>query len=351
MAFAASAVAAQPPASPTPFANLTASSATRALADAPKVRIANKLLSAMVLLPDAHKGFYRGVRFDWAGMISSLTFRGQEYYGLWFDRIDPSVRDYAFQGDQVAVGPNTAAMGPADAFDPAQPIGWADAPPGGTFLKIGVGLLLKPVDGAPYSSFKTYEWVDHGVWTVAARRDRVVFTHTVSDTGSGYGYVYRKELRFKAGEPVLEIRHSLKNTGARPIATTTFNHNFLTLGGSPSRPGLAVGAAFALTPTRPLRDVTEQVGPKLIYKRALAPEEVFSTPFAVGEAAPYDIEVRAPSGAGFQVKSDRPLASLALWSMRNTVCLEPFITLKAEPGQTTDWTFTYSYAGPANPKG
>jgi hypothetical protein len=299
-----------------------------------------------VLLPDPAKGFYRGVRFDWAGMIASLRYDGHELYGLWFDGIAPDVRDYAFRGDRIVASPNTAAVGPVDAYDPSQPLGWADAPPGGTFVKIGVGVLRKPADGAAYSSFKSYDLVDPGVWKVETKPDQVTFTQTMSDPVSGYGYVYRKTLRLLPGTPVLEIRHRLENTGARPIATTTFNHNFLTLGGSPVQPGLTVGAAFDLQPGKPLKDVARIDGRTLVYQRALEPEEVFSTPFAVGPqtGSTYDLSVRDGRGAGYRVQGDQPLSSLQLWSIRSIVAFEPFVTLKVEPKQTTTWTYRYSYA-------
>lgn len=320
--------------------------ARSALAAAPQVKIGNKALAATVLLPDPDKGFYRGTRFDWAGMIASLTYKGHEYYGLWFDGIAPDVRDYAFRGDQIVASPNTAAVGPTDAYDPTQPLGWADAAPGGTFVKIGVGVLRKPTDGANYSSFRAYELVDHGTWTVKAKADRVTFTQTVSDPASGYGYVYSKTLRLIAGHPALEIGHSLKNIGAKPISTTTFNHNFLTLGGAPTQAGLKVGATFDLQPGRPLRDVATVEGTVLTYQRALGDQEVFSTPLAVSTppSSAYDLFVRNAQGVGFSVRADRPLSSLQLWSIRSIVAFEPFLTLTAEPNQTVTWTFSYLYS-------
>jgi hypothetical protein len=41
--------------------------------------ISNGQLKATVYLPDAHSGFYRGTRFDWSGVISSLEFKGHNY--------------------------------------------------------------------------------------------------------------------------------------------------------------------------------------------------------------------------------------------------------------------------------
>ena len=334
----------QPPRPPEHAEGIT--SAAAALAAAPKLTITNGLIDATVLVPDHQKGFYKGVRFDLAGMVPSLKLRGQEFYGLWFDGIAPNLRDFVFQDGQIISAPNTAAVGPVDAYDTSDPPGWKAAAPGGVFLKIGVGLLRKPADGAAYNSFRNYEVVDPGKWTVQSRRDGVVFTHTLGAAGSDYAYVYRKELRLAAGKPVLEIRHSLKNTGSKPIESSTFNHNFFLLGGSPSKEGLAVSASFPLQPDKPLKDVAKLEGGKLVYARALGPQEVFSTGFTAAEGAAYDFGIHDARGVGYRAQADRPLSRIMLWSIRSTVSVEPYVALSAAPGQTTDWTFTYTYAAP-----
>jgi len=319
--------------------------AQAALTAAPQVKISNGVLTATILLPDKEKGFYRGVRFDWAGMLSSLTYGDQEYYGLWFDRIAGNVRDFIFHPTGIVASANTAALGPVDAYDPEGPPSWFEAAPGGTFLKIGVGVLRKPTDGAPYSSYAPYELVDGGTWTVTPSHDRVDFEQTVSDPASGYGYVYRKTVRLIPGKPAMEIAHSLKNIGSKPILTLSFNHNFLTFGGNPTAPGVSVSTPFDIIASRPLRDVAGISGASLTYRRALAGKESFSTPingFGSG-AGPYDVAVRNAAGAGFRAVSKTPMTSLQLWSIRSTVSAEPFVRLEARPGETIDWSYDYSY--------
>ena len=41
----------------------------------PSAEISNGRIRATILLPDAEKGYYRGTRFDWSGVISSLNGR------------------------------------------------------------------------------------------------------------------------------------------------------------------------------------------------------------------------------------------------------------------------------------
>jgi hypothetical protein len=47
--------------------------------DHPQAEISNGQIRAKLYLPDASKGFYRGTRFDWAGVVSSLEYKGHNY--------------------------------------------------------------------------------------------------------------------------------------------------------------------------------------------------------------------------------------------------------------------------------
>lgn len=337
-----------PAAPPPPPENVVPAAAT--LAAAPQAKISNGVVSAVVLLPTGANPFYRGTRFDHGGIVASLTYKGLEYYGLWFDATATNVRDYVFHEGKIVTSLNTGIMGPAEAFDVNEPPGWAEAGPDGRFLKIGVGMLRKPADGANYSSFRLYEVADPGRWTATPSRDAVAFTHTLSDTATGYGYIYRKTIRLVPGKPQMRIEHSLTNTGSKALATTMFNHNFLTLGGAPAREGFTVRVPYAIKSARPPKaDAARIEGDKVVYLRSLVDGEAVSTALdGFGPTAADNlITVTSPSGAGYSVQGDQPLASAALWSIRSNVSAEPFVTLKAEPGQTVSWSSTYTYVAAA----
>src|SRR4030095_8586330 len=80
----------------------------------PEATISNKQLRVKMYLPDPVSGFYKGARFDWSGIISSVEFAGHTFYGQWFSRIDPTVRDVSFKENDILVSVNTSAMGPAE---------------------------------------------------------------------------------------------------------------------------------------------------------------------------------------------------------------------------------------------
>ena len=73
--------------------------------DAPSVRIANGMIGAQIYLTDSAKGFYRGTRFDQSGVVGSLTFGSQDFYGPWFDHVSPDVLDFIFTPDGIIGGP------------------------------------------------------------------------------------------------------------------------------------------------------------------------------------------------------------------------------------------------------
>ncbi len=116
------------------------------LASSPHIDIGNGAIVARIAPPDLANGFYRGTRFDQAGVITSLKLNGREFYGPWFDRTAPEVLDYAYDATgAVVAGPDSATSGPIEEFAPLDftPIS------GSRFIKIGVGILAQP-DSQPY---------------------------------------------------------------------------------------------------------------------------------------------------------------------------------------------------------
>ena len=96
--------------------------------DFPGAEIASRDIRAKLYLPDAARGFYRGTRFDWSGVIHSLQYGGHDYYGPWFQKTDPKVHDFIYDGADIVAGPCSGITGPVDEFGP---VGYADAKPGG----------------------------------------------------------------------------------------------------------------------------------------------------------------------------------------------------------------------------
>src|SRR5262245_30517083 len=125
----------------------------------PMAEITNDLVRLRLHLPDAKTGFYRGTRFDWSGVIGSAEFAGHDFFPQWFQRTEAKVRDFIYDGADIVAGPCTAITGPAEELaTDGKALGFDEAKPGGTFIKIGVGVLRKP-DDAKYEMFRLYELV------------------------------------------------------------------------------------------------------------------------------------------------------------------------------------------------
>ena len=315
-------------------------------ADHPQAEISNSELRARIYLPDAGKGFYRGTRFDWAGVVSSLEYKGHNYYGQWYTRSDPRVHDFAFEGNDIVTSTCCTIQGPVEEFKTRDSaLGFDEAAVGGTFIKIGVGVLRK--DTEQYDVFKQYEVVDPGKWTVKTRHDSVEFTHELTDAASGYGYIYRKTVRLVVGKQEMVLEHHLKNTGRRAIQGSVYGHNFLMLDGQTIGPDFKVTVPFQIrSPQPPKQDVAEIRGSQFVYLRSLVDRDVVYVPLLGFSDNPKDNEIRIENshvGAGMIIRGNRPLTNLALWSIRSVLAVEPFITMTIEPGSEFDWDVTYEY--------
>ena len=309
----------------------------------PEATIANRQLRVKMYLPDSANGFYRGARFDWSGMVSTVEFGGHTFYGQWFSRMDPATRDVGYKDDEVLVSLNTSAVGPAQEFQ--TPLGYDNAKDGDRFVKIGVGVLKKGTD-TRYAFANPYEIVDHGKWSVSRTATSVEFTQELNDPATGYAYRYKKTVRLIGDTPEMAIEHSLENTGKLPIKSTVYNHNFTVFDRLPTG-DITVTVPYEIKSTR-LPDAAAAVisGKQFSYVKTVeGTERVSGGLQGFGPTAAdndFRIEHRK-AGAGIRIRGDRPLTNAALWSIRTVVAVEPFIEVAADPGKTFTWTSTYTF--------
>jgi hypothetical protein len=312
----------------------------------PQAEISNSQIRLKLYLPDATNGFYRGTRFDWSGTIGSLEYEGHEYYGPWFDSVDPKVHDFRFRGNLIIASPCSADSGPVDEFQTnGTALGWDEARVGGTFIKIGVGVLRK--DNANYDYVKQYEIVNPGRWTVESHRESVEFIQKLTDASSGYGYIYQKLIRLVPGKAEMVIEHQLKNTGRRTIQTSVYNHNFLVLDKQAPGPDFVISVPFQIrSPNPPRKELARIRGNQVVYSKVLQNEEVVETLLEGFGDSPRDNEIRIENRrvrAGVRITGDRPLSKVNLWSIRAVLAVEPFIVMTIKPGSEFVWKTSYDY--------
>ena len=294
-----------------------------------KFSIFNNTLKLTLHAPDGVKGYYRGTRFDWAGVFESVEYRGCNYAEPWFENYSPVMHD--------------AVCGPAEEFSP---IGLDEAVEAGApFLKIGVGVLER-MEGE-YDRFKLHNILDSGRRTLCVTENSVVFGHSI-DSDTGYGYEYIKEISL-TGPNAFRISHRLKNTGRKPLAGNVYNHNFFTLG------LMATGESrqldFPFTPEGDWRAEYTEVGFKengIRFTRTLQKgESVFTGNLhAAGcglNGSPYGLELRElQTGRAVAAKCAEPMVKAVFWSNHRIACIEPYIDYAVAPGETFDFAIDYT---------
>jgi hypothetical protein len=318
---------------------------------APAGSLSNGLIALDYDVPDAQHGRYRGTRFDWSGIIRSLRYRGQEYHGRWFDRIDPEVHDNvrrtrADGKGEVVTGIASSGQGPAEEFlTDGKASGFDDAGPGGLFLKIGVGLLRRP-DDKPYDRYRAYEIVDGGTWSTRRSGDSVTFTQTLSNASTGFAYVYTKTLRLLPGRPMLRIEHRLRSTGSRPITASVYDHNFFATTGHHTGPDFEVTTPYPIRGTAPQPELARVEGNRLSILKPLRVDDMIAMPIAGFRPTAEDYAFRVENsrtGTGYQVRGDRPLDRIWLWSIWTNISMESFIKIAAAPQGEERWAYEYTY--------
>lgn len=301
----------------------------------PKASLTNGVLNAVLYLPDAKSGYYRGSRFDWSGVVPCLAYKGHTYFGVWFPHYDPLLHD--------------AITGPVEEFrtaeDNANANAWdyEHAKPGEPFVKLGVGVLRR-TDDTPYKFAAAYPLIDGGKWAVHATRDSASFTHRLKGP-SGFAYVYTKVLKLERNQPVLILEHELKNTGTAPIETDVYDHDFYMIDNAVTGPDMVV--RFPFTPKAGPEFSNARIdGKQIVYERELQTGETASSALTgySTQASDYDFFIEnRKTGAGVEQSGDLPISRLYFWSIRTTVCPEAYVHLKVAPGHTTHWTIRYRF--------
>lgn len=294
----------------------------------PRAEISKGLIRAEFYLPDAQTGYYRGTRFDWSGVMSSLIYKGHQYFGQWFDKYNPVLHD--------------AIMGPVEEFGP---LGYAEAETGSSFVKIGIGILRKPEEDN-YQRFGYYEMEDPGKWTIQKESDQITFIHELHHPD--YGYTYTKTVKLLPGEPVMEILHSLKNNGQRIIEINVYDHNFFVMDSSVTGPGHCVIFPFNLEAEEVINDSIVKVKNNVIaFNRDIGKGETVLLAPITGfgnDAKDYNIKIENRStGAGVKITGNKPFSSLIFWASLKVLSPEPYIDIRVEPGAVFTWKYTYKF--------
>jgi hypothetical protein len=327
-------------------------SATRpatALEDFPHVQISNGLITAQAY-PPGEKQLYRGTRFDHAGVVFHVTYKGHDFSTYWFDRFVVDPRDTGKQAPGVETA-CCAVSGPVEEF---AAVGFQEAGPCpegaqktecGRFLKPGIGIFTRDNDNP--LRFPTLPALNEGKRTFKASKTGARWTQDLDDPQSGYGYKYEKNVQLVPGKPQMTISHVLTNTGKKEIVTTVYCHNFLSL--SPGSEHLVITAPFTWSALDELQPEFVKLEGKTIRYIAPLPAGVTTQSLMSGfngEASDYDFTItNTATGFGQRIRADQPMVKINMWSITPTFSLEPYIAIAIKPGETKRWTYTYDFFG------
>jgi hypothetical protein len=307
---------------------LLAADGPAAAADYPHFYLTHGRIKAKVYAPDPAKGFYRGTRFCRAGVVGEIEVNGHKYFGPWKDAHDPTNHD--------------DIVGPVWEFGNEEPLGYAEAKPGETFLKIGVGELEKP-DDAKYSFARKYQVVKPAPWKRVQKEEAYVEWETSQKLANGYGYQLRVSVRVidNEDEPRMYLNTHLKNVGTKPFTTDVYNHNFFNVDGDPVGPNYSIGFNYQPKPAN-IRDrfaeLVDVSNKTVRFRKPLDTGTVFaSLPGWGPDKTHTTFQLRhAPSKTRIDVLNGggAPLAKMNLWAIKTALCPEPYFAYTIEPGAT-----------------
>ncbi|MEK6780360.1 MAG: hypothetical protein AABY93_01555 [Bacteroidota bacterium] len=294
----------------------------------PQAEITNGLIQARLFLPDSKEGYYRGSRFDWAGVMPELKYNGHTYFGQWFEKYSPTLHD--------------AIMGPVEAF---YPVGYNEAKTGDNFLVIGIGMVTKPEE-SKYWFANDYPVTNSGNWKIKKKSDQIEFSQKLED--KKYAYEYKKTVQLVTGKPEMILLHTLKNTGKQSIETTVYNHNFFVMDEQPTGQDFVVTFPFQLAgdagETGAFGKLQDN---KIVHLKELTKSEHLFYGSIQGfsnSSKDYDIKIENhKTGAAVRITCDQPISKLVFWSAQKTLCPEPFVHFKINPGETFKWKISYEF--------
>ncbi len=298
--------------------------------DYPKLELDNGQIVVSIFLPDAARGYYRGTRFDWSGIVERVDYRGHRFYAPLHARHDPLRHD--------------SLSGPADEFAMFEPMGYAEAAVGEAWVKIGVGLLGKTAD-EKYRFHADYPLLRAASWQIEQQRDRVSFEQ-VLDAERGWGYRYRKTIRLLPGQPEFLLEYRLENRGDKNIDIDHYNHNFTLIDDTPYGPDYTVELAFATEQPRNINDLAWFRQNRIEVESPLEDQSLWIELYRGDGRSDYNRATlrNNRTGAALGIEGDAPVERFVFWAVERAACPEPFSRIFLRPGESKTWSSRYRFS-------
>jgi hypothetical protein len=308
------------------------------LSQYPAATLSSKELRASFYLPDSEKGYYRGTRFDWSGLISKVEWRGHSFF-------------CEFREQQHDPLNHDDICGTAEEFGmTSTPLGFSDARAGDPFVKIGIGILERSSD-PDYAFWQKYPVVRAGGWNITRKSSRVDFAQALQGPGR-WGYAYTKSIRLDDKTHTLTITRRLKNTGTDRLQTDHYGHNFLKIDDVPAGPDYVL--EFPFQPrfgegSKP-EGCVEIRNKSLVFLKEVPPDKSVWVRLE-GFDGRQDNQIRLVnrrSGAAMTIITDQPPLRMVFYSSGGVLAPEPFVKMDLDPGQTKEWKTIYRFEDTAH---
>lgn len=297
--------------------------------DCPQTVLTNGALTIRVMHPDARKGFYRGGRFEWSGIIS--------------EAFSPAHR---FIGHSPASGEAPLSLGTTSEFKP--PI---ELPPGkdgepARQIRIGIGSYVADpqpgADGKP-----VYRLENPASWTMRVDGKTITYSQDYRHP-SGYAYEFRKVLALDPEKPVVTISYFLKNIGTQTLKAAHYCHNWFCLDDA------GVGPAYELQlpyPIEPLinanngRNGARIDGGRLFFEPAPSYEGPYWLDLrAMDEVRNNSFTLRnVETGSAVRHHGDWAPSYVHVYATKKAFCPEAHLALSLPPGESQTWTSRYLF--------
>jgi len=278
-----------------------------------------------VMDPAAPDRYHTGVRFTPLAAVISVQCDGREFL---FHKPNPD--------------PAKDVAGLFAEFDiHTDPPGFADAPVGGTFVKVGVGRLIKTE--VEYK-FYTQHPVQKLAQTVTKWSDDTVTSIQTLPTADGLGYTLQSDL--KVHDRTLTIDWTLTNTGTKPFTTQQYHHNCFSFVGRPIAPGYTLTLPFDFTAVG-LRGSVRQTGREINFTDPIKKPLNVKIDYPADYAGPNTVVVRdAATHMSVTTETSEKGSGFVAHVADIYLCPEQFIDITVQPGETKSWRRTYTFEAP-----
>lgn len=277
--------------------------------------------------PTASQPIYTGQRFTLPGMVVDGSWKGI-----------PFLVPFAIPNDY---SPDNQVGGTAEEFDLPGPADYDSAAVGGTFMKIGVGILRRD-DAELYKFSLPREVVIAPANSIiSSGKTSTTFLQTLEDPMGGRGY--RLEICVSLREDGFTVRRELANTGKHPLRTEHYTHNFCKIADHPVGPAYEVGWTSPIVEDKVITGGGAMLPTPHGLKFAKPPQGHF---YLSGKCSGFPADepivvTQRDVGIQLSIATSSPLHRIAVWGTIEVISPEPFVLLEIPPGKSAKWSTTY----------